>query len=315
MNLKLGSLFSGIGGFELGLHRSIPNLETVWQVEQDKFCQKILNKHWPNSQIYNDITTINTEELETVDILCAGFPCQDISVAGKQEGINGKKSGLFWEMWRIIRDFREQGRGIPLLLLENVPAITNNGLGTVLGAISEVGYNAEWLVISAGKNFGAPHLRKRWFLVAYRKGRNAERFIDRKSQKKQKKFGRSNFKNGFSTYPNENSKSSFPNYAKTLEGTSSDSINQQCKKQPLHTKPMEKTRLFECRNREIDGKEQKNYWKESPLESPLCSVDDGIPNRVARLKALGNAIVPQCSEWIGQQIIKSGLLEDLFYAE
>ena len=282
MNLKLGSLFSGIGGFELGLHRSIPNLETVWQVEQDKFCQKILNKHWPNSQIYNDITTINTEELESVDILCAGFPCQDISVAGKQEGINGKKSGLFWEMWRIIRDFREQGRTIPLLLLENVPAITTNGLGHVLGAISEIGYDAEWFVISAGENFGAPHLRKRWFLVAY---------------------------------PNENSKSSLPNYAKTLEGTSPHSDSKHRKEQPLYTKPMEKTKLFECRNREINGKIQKNYWKESPIESPLCSVDDGIPNRVARLRALGNAIVPQCSEWIGQQIIKSGLLEDSFYAE
>tara|TARA_Y100001973_G_scaffold71867_1_gene104817 strand:- start:2398 stop:3222 length:825 start_codon:yes stop_codon:yes gene_type:complete len=274
MNLKLGSLFSGIGGFELGLHRSIPNLETVWQVEQDKFCQKILNKHWPNSQIYNDITTINTEELESVDILCAGFPCQDISVAGKQEGINGKKSGLFWEMWRIIRDFREQGRTIPLLLLENVPAITTNGLGHVLGAIFEIGYDAEWFVISAGENFGAPHLRKRWFLVAY---------------------------------PNENSQSGFSNYAKTLEGTSSDSYG-------IYAKISTSRNISTIQKFRSHGKKGR-FWKESPIESPLCSVDDGIPNRVARLRALGNAIVPQCSEWIGQQIIKSGLLEDLFYAE
>ena len=297
MNLKLGSLVSGIGGFEFGLHRSIRNLETVWQVEQDKFCQKILNKHWPNSQIYNDITTINTEELESEDILCAGFPCQDISQAGKQEGINGKKSGLFWEMWRIIRDFREQGRTIPLILLENVPAITNNGLGHVLGAISEIGYDAEWFIISA-KDFGAPHLRKRWFLVAY-PARGVNRRIQcgelqkkskkPKSKKSGNELGRSCKKNN-ATYPNENSKPSLPNYAKTLEGTSFDSDSKH-------------------------GKEPRNYWKESPFESPLCSVDDGISNRVARLRALGNAIVPQCSEWIGQQIIKSGLLEDLFYAE
>ncbi len=95
--IKLGSAFSGIGGFELGLHWAIPELETIWQIEQDKFCQSILKKHWPHSQIHNDITTINTRDLEDVDILCAGFPCQDLSIAGKGAGLDGKKSGLFWE--------------------------------------------------------------------------------------------------------------------------------------------------------------------------------------------------------------------------
>ena len=255
MKIRLGSAFSGIGGFELGLHWSIPNLETVWQIEQNKFCQKVLKKHWPNSQIYDDITTINTKQLEDVDILCAGFPCTDISHAGKGEGIHGKKSGLFWELWRVIRDFKHQGRQIPLLLLENVPAITIRGLGQVLGALSRIGYNAEWFVISA-KDFGAPHLRKRWFLVAYPTSKNT-------------------------------------------------------KQQPVDAWGVESKRRFKCRNGQNDGIYQKNYWKEISFESPLCSVDDGIPNRVARIRALGNAIVPQCSEWIGNRLIETGLLEDV----
>ena len=166
MKIRLGSAFSGIGGFELGLHWAIPNLETVWQIEQDKYCQKVLKKHWPNAQRFYDITTIDTKQLTDVDMLCAGFPCQDLSYAGKGEGINGKKSGLFWELWRIVRDFREEGRAIPILLLENVPAILNRGLGTVLGALTQIGYDAEWFIISAA-DFGAPHLRKRWFCICY----------------------------------------------------------------------------------------------------------------------------------------------------
>ena len=82
---KIGSLFSGIGGFELGLERAIP-AETIWQVEQDKFCQSILKKHWPKAKIYDDVRNITKDNVEPVDILCGGFPCQSISVAGKQEG-------------------------------------------------------------------------------------------------------------------------------------------------------------------------------------------------------------------------------------
>jgi len=115
---KIGSLFSGIGGFELGLERAIPS-ETIWQVEQDEYCQKVLKKHWPKARIYNDVRDINRETVEPVDILCGGFPCQDISIAGKGAGLNGKKSGLYWEMFRIIRDLRPR-----VIVMENVPAIT-----------------------------------------------------------------------------------------------------------------------------------------------------------------------------------------------
>mgnify|MGYP001171117154 CR=1 FL=1 len=84
---KIGSLFSGIGGFELGLERAIPS-ETIWQVEQDKFCQSILKKHWPNAKIYDDVRNITKDNVEVPDIICGGFPCQDISVAGKLGGTN-----------------------------------------------------------------------------------------------------------------------------------------------------------------------------------------------------------------------------------
>jgi len=242
--IKIGSLFAGIGGFELGIERAIPNSSTIWQVEQNKFCQRILKKHWPNATIYNDVKHINKNNVEPVDILLGGFPCQDISICGKRKGINeGKKSSLYFEMHRIISELRPR-----IVVMENVPAITNRGLSEVLGSLSEIGYDAEWTIISA-KDFGAPHLRKRWFCVAYP---NA----GRSRSNGQIQARRDAIKAGDSR----------PNIS-------------------------------------------KNYWGTFPVESPLCNRNDGIPDRLAKLRALGNAIVPQCSEWIGQQILKSGLLE------
>lgn len=159
--MKLGSLFSGIGGFELGLERAIPGLETVWQVEQNKFCQKVLKKHWKNSKIYDDVKTVGKHNLEPVDILCAGFPCQGFSVSGKGKGLDDERSGLYWELWRVISELRPR-----IVVMENVPAITFRGLSDVLGSLASIGYDAEWCIISAAQ-FGAPHKRERWFCVAY----------------------------------------------------------------------------------------------------------------------------------------------------
>ena len=160
--LKIGSLFAGIGGFELGIERAIPGAETIWQVEQNKYCQSILKKHWPNATIYDDVRNITKHNVEPVDILIGGFPCQSISVAGKQEGLeNEEKSGLWWEFHRIISELRPS-----IVIMENVANVLRLGGRDVVGSLAKIGYNAEWTIISA-RQFGAPHLRKRWFCVAY----------------------------------------------------------------------------------------------------------------------------------------------------
>ena len=159
--MKMGSLFSGIGGLELGLERGIPGLQTVWQVEKEEFCRSVLEQHWPNAKRYNDVRTVGAHNLEPVEILCGGFPCQDISIAGKGEGLNGKRSGLWWEFYRIINELRPR-----VVVMENVPAITIRGLSAVVGSLAQIGYDCQWTIISA-KQCGAPHLRRRWFAVAY----------------------------------------------------------------------------------------------------------------------------------------------------
>ena len=162
--IRVGSAFSGIGGFELGVEESWRHVgvETVWQIEKNKFCQKVLKKHWPNATLHDDITTIEPSSLEPVDVIIGGFPCQDISRAGKKKGVNeGEKSSLWWKLWNIIGYLRPK-----IVILENVSTIVSVGGSDVLGALSEIGYDSEWSIVRAS-DFGAPHRRARWFCVAY----------------------------------------------------------------------------------------------------------------------------------------------------
>ena len=174
--ITCGSLFAGIGGFELGAQwafedAGIPH-KVLFQVEQNKFCQKVLKKHWPEAQIFDDVCAVGRHNLPDVDILMGGFPCQDISSCGHQKGIiNGKKSSLWFEMLRIIGELRPR-----IAVLENVPAILRVGGPTVVGGLAEIGYDAEWQIISAAQ-FGAPHLRKRWFCVATDTNRDGKPII------------------------------------------------------------------------------------------------------------------------------------------
>lgn len=275
--MKLGGLFSGIGGLELGLERSIPNLHTVWQVEQNAYCQKVLRKHW-GVPIYNDVRTVGAHNLEPVDILCAGFPCQSISIAGKMRGLEDeKKSGLWWQVHRLVSEFQSIGHA-PILVLENVANIIRVGGPDVVGSLTQIGYDIEWTTISAAQ-CGAPHLRRRWFAVAYPSTigyymRNAMAF------------------------------------GELVDGrwTTADTNGQRGEEQPIWSESVEQKRQSECGSSQ-DGRPRQNYWERFPTQSPVCRRDDGIPNRVDRLKALGNAVVPQCAEWVGQQIVKSRLLE------
>jgi len=156
--MTVGSLFAGIGGFDLGFERA--GFEITWQVEIDPFCRAVLAQHWPDVRRYEDVRTVGAE-LGYVDVLCGGFPCQDISVAGRGDGIDGARSGLWSEYARLIRELRPR-----YVVVENVAALLTRGLGRVLGDLAACGYDAEWDCLPASA-FGAPHRRDRLWLVAY----------------------------------------------------------------------------------------------------------------------------------------------------
>jgi DNA (cytosine-5)-methyltransferase 1 len=158
--LRLLDTFSGIGGFSLAA-RWLGGYETVQFVECEPFCRRVLRQHWPNVPISNDICTFKPKK-HSADVIAGGFPCQDISFAGKQKGINqGTRSGLFHELLRVIRAVEPK-----YVVLENVAAIRSNGIETVLSELAQAGYDAEWACIRAS-DVGAIHKRDRWWLVAY----------------------------------------------------------------------------------------------------------------------------------------------------
>lgn len=157
--MRVLSLFSGIGGMDLGLERA--GMKTVAFCEIDPFCQKVLRKHWPDVPIHSDIRELKGEHVGPVDVICGGFPCQDISVAGKGAGIDGERSGLWREYARLVGELRPR-----FVIVENVAALLGRGIGRVLGDLASIGYDAEWRCISA-KDIGAPHSRERVWVVAY----------------------------------------------------------------------------------------------------------------------------------------------------
>ena len=164
--MNVGSLFSGIGGIELGLERA--GFKTAWFIENEPYAQAVLKKQWPGTPVHGDITKINLEELPKVDILTGGFPCQDISNAGKRVGIQGSRSGLWTYYCEAISVLRPR-----IALIENVSALLGRGLDTVLCDLVQVGYDAEWYCISAS-SVGAFHKRDRIFIIAYPNNRQRQ---------------------------------------------------------------------------------------------------------------------------------------------
>ena len=158
-----GSLFSGIGGIDVAF--AAAGFDIRFQVEIDDYCRKVLSKHapryWPNAVQHVDIRDVGRAELGSVDVLAGGFPCQDISFAGKGAGLDGARSVLWFEFRRIIGEVRPR-----FVFVENVPAITGRGGTTVLAHLTALGYDARWGTVGAA-DAGAPHRRERWFCVAY----------------------------------------------------------------------------------------------------------------------------------------------------
>lgn len=171
-----GSLFSGIGGLDLGVERAT-GARCLWQCEPDPYCAAVLAQHWPGVPNLGRVELVN--DAEKVDLICGGFPCQDISQAGKRAGITGARSELWGEFARIVREFRPR-----YVFVENVADLVVRGLDVVLGDLAACGYDAEWSSLRAA-DVGAPHKsRRRIFILAHAlhdgcKGRGALDYDDR----------------------------------------------------------------------------------------------------------------------------------------
>lgn len=161
------SLFAGIGGFDLGLERA--GMTVVAQCEIDPFCRSRLAKHWPEVPCYDDVRELSAARLVrdgvgSIDLICGGFPCQDISLAGRMSGIGGQKSGLWSEYLRLIKEAEPR-----FVIIENSPVLRSRGLDQILNELAAVGYDAEWHCIPAN-SLGAPHRRDRVWIIAYPAG-------------------------------------------------------------------------------------------------------------------------------------------------
>lgn len=287
--MNVGSLFSGIGGIELGFERE--GFHTSWFVENNLYCQSILKEHFPRATIYGDIQTIDFSQLEKVQILTGGFPCQDISIAGKGAGIiEGKRSKLWTEYARAVRQIRPS-----FAVIENVSALTFRGLCNVLSDLAEIGYDAEWFCLQASQ-FGALHKRERIFIVTYP---NKHRFDEGDSS----------------------SRSMETQKRKVQE-------SQQVRNRRLYESSTGSTlfitddwseRIQRFREESLQGQQGFSWCKDirrledlkgrSDIPEPLFRRDiHGIPSeldsnfRIERTKALGNAVVPQVAQFIARRI-------------
>lgn len=161
--MRVLSLFAGIGGFDLGLERT-GGFKTVAFCEIDKAAQAVLRKHWSEVPIYDDVRTLTSDRLAAdgiaVDVICGGFPCQDLSIAGKGAGLEGERSGLWWEYHRLIGELQPA-----VVIVENVAELLGRGFGDVLGSLAALGYNVWWDCIPAFA-VGADHERDRVWAVA-----------------------------------------------------------------------------------------------------------------------------------------------------
>ena len=296
--MKVLDLFSGVGGFAIAAHWA--GFQTTQFVEIEPFCQQILSKLFQGVPIHGDITTF-TAARGAYDIVTFGSPCQDFSYANANgRGLEGKRSGLFYEAIRIVREVRPK-----YCVFENVPGLFKRGFEQVLWEFSESGYDAEWQTISAA-SLGAPHLRKRVFIVAYpysqrcRQGGNPERehqdLLHEKRDSSQDIQSRDERKCGVepiyqaSPHPEGIGRGSF-RYKNLQKGAAVAPIssNAQADTNTRGTTKRQLCRVDDGLPRELDS---PTYWQRHPMPEPLTEKETD-PYRKQRIKALGNAVTPQ----------------------
>ncbi len=299
--LSFGSLFAGIGGFDLGFERA--GMQCKWQVEINEHCQRVLAKHWPAVHRWSDIRTWPQPTAEYVDCIVGGFPCQDISYAGHGEGLAGERSGLWYEFARVIREM-----GPRYVVVENVSALLTRGIDSVLGTLAAIGYDAEWDCVPASA-VGAPHIRDRIWIVGYsRSERRNTRWNDNRSDDRQESFATSeqpsvlanaNRTRKQQRQGNDEEQRRRPSDSgEAMANTDSERLPQRDEPRGVATSHRRTRARRELeRVRATHGRQQ---WE---VEPDVGRVADGIPARVDRIRGLGNAVVPQLAEWIGRRIL------------
>ncbi len=266
--MRFGSLFAGIGGIDLGLERA--GMTCTWQVEIDPWCQRVLAKHWPHVPRFADVRTVGARELDPVDLICGGFPCQDISNAGRRRGIDGDQSGLWREFARILCELRPE-----YALVENVAALRVRGLGRVLGNLAACGYDAEWDCVPAAA-VGAPHLRDRLFVVAH-----ARRERERLEPESQSRGG------GTHVVGHDGEDRDVAGAAGSRWWPARSVL-------PEGAEGRRALREFA----------RRGWWFTEP---DVGRVAARVSARVDRLRGLGNAVVPQVAEYVGHFIARHAL--------
>ena len=299
-----GSLFAGIGGIDLGLERA--GWTGRWQVEWDDYCQHVLTHHWPDVPRYGDITTVDWSTVEPVDLIAGGFPCQPFSVAGRRKGTDDDR-WLWPEFARAVGALRPS-----FVLVENVPGLlAGGGMGGVLGDLAQLGYDAEWDSIPAAA-VGAPHLRYRVWIVAYRAELGwavADADLWRPFHSVRPR--RDAIGDGSADVPNAARRRDGRDGEGHIEVTSdarpdvadADDAGRGERRRPVavasEQRPAERSR---------EARRARNDWATEP---DVGRVAHGVPARVDRLRALGNAVVPQVVEVIGQRLLDVMALEDV----
>jgi DNA (cytosine-5)-methyltransferase 1 len=340
--VKVGSLFSGIGGLDLGLERA--GMTVAWQSEIDPYASRVLAKHWPTVPNLGDITTIDWSSVEHVDLICGGYPCQPFSLAGVRQGESDPRH-LWPHFHTAIRHLRPRHA-----VLENVPGHLSMGFGRVLGDLAEIGYDTEWCSVPAAA-VGAPHLRYRIFAIATdtrseRRRQNRGSTLGDESQDAWRATqddhvaggdgpvgavadtdggGQSRHKEvqrrGRTVFGGEQCDANLERCGATVADTDSGRREQRHPKlgrlsvvdeggavvahaEGKRRSPLRAIDATETGTNAFPGHAgQLTRGDAWAVEPDVGRVAHGIPSRVDRLRCLGNAVVPQVAEWIGHQIM------------
>ena len=246
-----------MGGLDKGLARAT-GLEVAFQVEIDPFCRRVLAARFPGVPQHDDIRTFRVAAFPRASVICGGFPCTDLSVAGKQAGLSGARSGLWYEFYRVVKEALSLSK--PILVIENVAHGWKQWVPFVRSDLGQIGYASVPLQLSAAE-VGAPHERRRIFIVSAPADSHGERLR---------------------------------HLAERFTSRRSNAVRGQREDEPRHYGSPRVT-------------PRSSAWPDRP---ELFRVDDELPHRLDRRRALGNAVVPRCAEVIGSAIVSAGLLHD-----